>query len=81
MEIDKLVKSRDWQGVVLVAVRFEADQTFDGESSFLALSASRSSQWTGSVTSAITPPSMATIDRASAINLSSQRTGGDTRRG
>ena len=50
MEIDKLVKSGDWQGVVLAAARFEADQTFDGESSFLASSASWSSQWTGSAT-------------------------------
>ena len=50
MEIDKLVESRDWQGVVLAAARFKSDQTFDGESSFLASSASRSSRWTGSAT-------------------------------
>ena len=50
MEIDKLAESRDWQGVILAAARFESNQTFDGESSFLASSASRSSQWTGSAT-------------------------------
>jgi len=73
VEIDKLVESGDWQGVVLAAARFEADQTFDGESSFSASSASRSSRWTGSATSATTPRSMATTDRTSASNLSSQR--------
>jgi len=73
VEIDKLVENGDWQGVVLAAARFEADQTFDGESSFSASSASRSSRWTGSATSATTPRSMATTDRTSASNLSSQR--------
>ncbi|KAL3827045.1 hypothetical protein ACHAXA_007552 [Cyclostephanos tholiformis] len=44
-EIDKLVDIGDWQGVVLAAARFEADQTFDGES--YSASASNSSRWTG----------------------------------
>jgi hypothetical protein len=44
-EIDKLVDNGDWQGVVLAAARFEADQTFDGES--YSASASNSSRWTG----------------------------------
>ena len=60
VEIDKLVEAGDWQGVVLAAARFEADQTFDGESSYSA-SASQSSRWTGgSATSATTPRSAAT---------------------
>lgn len=46
-EIDKLVEAGDWQGVVLAAARFEADQTMDGES-HSATSASRSSRWSGS---------------------------------
>ena len=46
-EIDKLVEAGDWQGVVLAAARFEADQTMDGES-HSATSASRSSKWSGS---------------------------------
>ena len=46
-EIDKLVEAGDWQGVVLAAARFEADQTMDGES-HSAASASRSSRWSGS---------------------------------
>ena len=69
-EIDKLVETGDWQGVVLAAARFEADQTFDGES--FSASASQSSRWTGSATSATTPRSMATADQ-SASNISSQR--------
>jgi len=74
VEIDKLVEAGDWQGVVLAAARFEADQTFDGESSFSASGTSQSSsRWTGSATSATTPRSMATTDRTSASNLSSQR--------
>eukprot|EP00571_Detonula_confervacea_P009844 CAMPEP_0172299208 /NCGR_PEP_ID=MMETSP1058-20130122/1563_1 /TAXON_ID=83371 /ORGANISM="Detonula confervacea, Strain CCMP 353" /LENGTH=1352 /DNA_ID=CAMNT_0013008569 /DNA_START=322 /DNA_END=4380 /DNA_ORIENTATION=+ len=71
VEIDKLVESGDWHGVVLAAARFEADQTFDGES--ISLSASASSRWTGSATSATTPRSMATTDQGSASNISSQR--------
>jgi len=70
VEIDKLVEAGDWQGVVLAAARFEADQTFDGES--FSASASQSSRWTGSATSATTPRSMATTDQ-SASNISSQR--------
>lgn len=70
VEIDRLVEAGDWQGVVLAAARFEADQTFDGES--FSASASQSSRWTGSATSATTPRSMATTDQ-SASNLSSQR--------
>ncbi|KAL7536536.1 hypothetical protein ACHAXR_010492 [Thalassiosira sp. AJA248-18] len=69
-EIDKLVESGDWQGVVLAAARFEADQTFDGGS--YSGSASQSSRWTGSATSATTPRSMATTEQ-SASNISSQR--------
>jgi len=69
-EIDRLVESGDWQGVVLAAARFEADSTFDGES--FSASASQSSRWTGSATSATTPRSMATTDQ-SASNVSSQR--------
>mmetsp|Transcript_34080 Transcript_34080/g.59899 ORF Transcript_34080/g.59899 Transcript_34080/m.59899 type:complete len:1382 (+) Transcript_34080:155-4300(+) len=77
VEIDKLVENGDWQAVVLAAARFEADQTFDGESSFSASgtsqsSMSRSSRWTGSATSATTPRSMATTEQ-SASNMSSQR--------
>lgn len=77
VEIDKLVESGDWQGVVLAAARFEADSTFDGES-FSNTSASQSSRWSqsrgsrGSATSATTPRSMATTDQ-SASNMSSQR--------
>ena len=69
-EIDKLVESGDWQGVVLAAARFEADQTFDGES--VSASASQSSRYTGSAASAMTPRSMATGDM-SASNVSNQR--------
>lgn len=77
VEIDKLVENGDWEAVVLAAARFEADQTFDGESSFSASgtsqsSMSRSSRWTGSATSATTPRSMATTEQ-SASNMSSQR--------
>jgi len=71
IEIDKLVEAGDWQGVVLAAARFEADQTFDGES--FSASASQSSRWTGSATSATTPRSMATSADQSASNISSQR--------
>ncbi len=69
-EIDKLVEAGDWQGVVLAAARFEADQTFDGES--VSASASQSSRYTGSGASAMTPRSMATGDM-SASNVSNQR--------
>jgi len=72
LEIDKLVESGDWQGVVLAAARFEADTTFDGESSYSASGASQSSRWTGSATSATTPRSMATTDQSTS-NISSQR--------
>ena len=44
-EIDKLVEAGDWQGVVLAAARFEADQTMDGESHSAA---SKSSMWSDS---------------------------------
>ena len=56
--------------MVLAAARFEADQTFDGES--VSASASQSSRYTGSATSATTPRSMATGD-LSASNVSNQR--------
>ena len=72
VEIDSLVESGDWQGVVLAAARFEADQTFDGES-YSASASQSSSRWTGSATSATTPRSMATTDQGSASNISSQR--------
>ena len=65
VEIDKLVDAGDWQGVVLAAARFEADQTFDGES------ASNSSRWTGSATSAKTG-SAATGDHSTS-GVSNQR--------
>jgi hypothetical protein len=67
VEIDKLVDAGDWQGVVLAAARFEADQTFDGES----YSASNSSRWTGSGTSAKTS-SVATGDHSTS-GVSNQR--------
>ena len=67
VEIDKLVDAGDWQGVVLAAARFEADQTFDGES----YSASNSSRWTGSGTSAKTG-SVATGDHSTS-GVSNQR--------
>lgn len=73
MEIDSMVETGDWQGVVLAAARFEADQTFDGESSFSASGTSQgSSRWTGSATSATTPRSMLSASQ-SASNMSSQR--------
>jgi hypothetical protein len=66
VEIDNLVDAGDWQGVVLAAARFEADQTFDGESSV-----SNSSRWTGSGTSAKTG-SVATGDHSTS-GVSNQR--------
>eukprot|EP01082_Thalassiosira_pseudonana_P010778 g10422.t1 g10422 contig4:1849285-1852582(-) len=70
-EIDKLVENGDWQGVVLAAARFEADQTMDGES--YSASASRSSKWSGSsARSSATPRSLATTDQSSA-NMGSGR--------
>lgn len=56
-EIDKLVEAGDWQGVVLAAARFEADQTMDGES--YSASASKSSYRSGSAQSSATPKSIA----------------------
>jgi hypothetical protein len=67
VEIDKLVDAGDWQGVVLAAARFEADQTFDGES----YSASNSSRWTGSGASTKTG-SLATGDHSTS-GVSNQR--------
>lgn len=64
-EIDKLVDAGDWQGVVLAAARFEADQTYDAES--YSASASNSSRWTGSATSANTR-SIATGESANVSN-------------
>lgn len=76
VEIDRLVESGDWQGVVLAAARYEADATFDGESSFSATSGATSEsstgRWTGSATSATTPRSLATTSNG-ASNVSSQR--------
>jgi len=65
-EIDKLVEAGDWQGVVLAAARFEADQTMDGES-HSATSASRSSRWSGSGRSSAsgTQRSFGTTDHSS----------------
>jgi hypothetical protein len=65
-EIDKLVEAGDWQGVVLAAARFEADQTMDGES-HSAASASRSSRWSGSGRSSAsgTQRSFGTTDHSS----------------
>lgn len=62
-EIDKLVEAGDWQGVVLAAARFEADQTMDGES--YSASASKSSYRSGSAQSSATPRSMATSGQSS----------------
>lgn len=70
LEIDKLVEAGDWQGVVLAAARFEADQTFDVES--VSASASQSSRYTGSAASGATPRSMATGDMSTS-NVSNQR--------
>jgi hypothetical protein len=70
LEIDKLVEAGDWQGVVLAAARFEADQTFDVES--VSASASQSSRYTGSAASGVTPRSMATGDMSTS-NVSNQR--------
>ena len=76
VEIDRLVESGDWQGVVLAAARFEADQTFDGESSFSATSGATSEsstgRWTGSATSATSPWSKTTTSKGTS-NVSSQR--------
>ena len=58
-EIDKLVETGDWQGVVLAAARFEADQSLEDGSH------SASSRWTGSATSATTPRSMGTSNQSS----------------
>ena len=75
-EIDRLVESGDWQGVVLAAAKFEADQTFDGESSFSprsgATSESDTGRWTGSATSATSPWSKTTTSKGTS-NVSSQR--------
>ncbi|KAL7463177.1 hypothetical protein ACHAXS_003556, partial [Conticribra weissflogii] len=76
LEIDKLVEAGDWQGVVLAAARFEADQTMDGES--FSASASQSSRYTGSASSAVTPRSMATTDQSS-TNISSGRSQAEIR--
>ena len=62
-EIDKLVETGDWQGVVLAAARFEADQSLEDGSH--SASASQSSRWTGSATSATTPRSMGTSNQSS----------------
>ena len=75
-EIDKLVESGDWQGVVLAAARFEADQTMDGES--YSASASRSSYRSGSAQSSATPRSMATSGQSS-TNISSARSQAEIR--
>lgn len=69
-EIDKLVEAGDWQGVVLAAARFEADQTMDGES--YSASASKSSYRSGSAQSSATPRSMATSGQSS-TNIGSGR--------
>ncbi|KAL7520730.1 hypothetical protein ACHAWX_005440 [Stephanocyclus meneghinianus] len=69
-EIDKLVEAGDWQGVVLAAARFEADQTMDGES--YSASASRSSYRSGSAQSTATPKSLATSGQSS-TNIGSGR--------
>lgn len=62
-EIDRLVETGDWQGVVLAAARFEADQSLEDGSH--SASASQSSRWTGSATSATTPRSMGTSNQSS----------------
>ena len=69
-EIDKLVEAGDWQGVVLAAARFEADQTMDGES--YSASASKSSYRSGSAQSSATPRSIATSGQSS-TNIGSGR--------
>ena len=69
-EIDKLVEAGDWQGVVLAAARFEADQTMDGES--YSASASKSSYRSGSAQSSATPRSIATSAQSS-TNIDSGR--------
>jgi hypothetical protein len=69
-EIDKLVEAGDWQGVVLAAARFEADQTMDGES--YSASASKSSYRSGSAQSSATPRSLATSGQSS-TNIGSGR--------
>jgi hypothetical protein len=71
LEIDSLVEAGDWQGVVLAAARFEADQTFDGESYSHSASVD-SSRWTGSNSSAISR-SMATTDPDGSGSSSNQR--------
>ena len=71
LEIDRLVEAGDWQGVVLAAARFEADQTFDGESYSHSASVD-SSRWTGSNSSAISR-SMATTDPDGSGSSSNQR--------
>jgi hypothetical protein len=71
LEIDKLVEAGDWQGVVLAAARFEADQTFDGESYSHSASVD-SSRWTASNSSAISR-SMATTDPDGSGSSSNQR--------
>jgi hypothetical protein len=71
LEIDRLVEAGDWQGVVLAAARFEADQTYDGESYSHSASVD-SSRWTGSNSSAISR-SMATTDPDGSGSSSNQR--------